>query len=197
LLSGRGSIAGIESPYLQENSRLSDVIAAIQAAATYKFYKLDFEGWADRISADITRAEHWRRVFEQHPEFFRLDGERKKGSLVWRRQYPKRYDVDNLVEMPKADYDRLSSEQKARVSRTPLKADDIKTLIGTAIDLHSRALEARKERNWYKPLTFQAIAGLLGAALGAWASYYFKPVDAHSIPAPTVQARPAVTPQGK
>ena len=30
------------SPYLNDPKRLADVIAAIQAAATYKFYKLDF-----------------------------------------------------------------------------------------------------------------------------------------------------------
>lgn len=39
----------MESPYITEAGRLSDVIAAIQATATYRFYKLDFEGWADRI----------------------------------------------------------------------------------------------------------------------------------------------------
>jgi hypothetical protein len=78
----------MNSPYLAEPTRLGDVIAAIQAMATYKYYKLDFEGWADRISADRNRADHWQAVFEEHPEFFRLDGERKKASLVWRRAVP-------------------------------------------------------------------------------------------------------------
>ena len=86
----------MNSPYLREDGRLGDVIAAIQAMATYKFYKLEFKGWADRISADETLAEHWRQVFQEHPEFFRLDGERKRASLVWRRQHPKRYSVDTL-----------------------------------------------------------------------------------------------------
>ncbi|MDA2934785.1 hypothetical protein MYX82_10650 [Acidobacteria bacterium AH-259-D05] len=48
------------SPYLNDPKRLADVIAAIQAAATYKFYKLDFGGWADRISGDESEADHWR-----------------------------------------------------------------------------------------------------------------------------------------
>jgi hypothetical protein len=48
----------MNSPYLSEPARLGDVIAAIQAMATYKFYKLDFESWADRISADKALAEH-------------------------------------------------------------------------------------------------------------------------------------------
>jgi hypothetical protein len=37
------------SPYLRDQARLADVIAEIQAPATYKFYTLDFAGWADRI----------------------------------------------------------------------------------------------------------------------------------------------------
>jgi hypothetical protein len=79
------------SPYLSDPSRLADVIAAIQAMGTYKFYKLDFKGWADRISADESRGEYWKKIFEQHPEFFRLDGKREKASQIWRRQYPRRF----------------------------------------------------------------------------------------------------------
>jgi hypothetical protein len=33
-----------ESPYLPNSGRLADVIAAIQAMGTYKFYKLTFAG---------------------------------------------------------------------------------------------------------------------------------------------------------
>jgi hypothetical protein len=160
----------MNSPYLRDDNRLSDVIAAIQAMATYKFYKLDFEGWADRISADKTRAEHWRRVFEQHPEFFRLDGEQKRASLVWRRQFPKRYDVDTRNDISRESFYQLDESGKARISRSPLPAAEIKTLIDTAINLHSRALEAEKQHHWYKPLVFQAAAALLGAVLGSWAS---------------------------
>lgn len=50
------------SPYLSRDDRLADVIAAIQAAGTYKYYKLDFTGWADRISGDESKAFHWRKV---------------------------------------------------------------------------------------------------------------------------------------
>ena len=37
------------SPYLNDDNRLGDVIAAIQAMGTYKFYKLSFDNWADRV----------------------------------------------------------------------------------------------------------------------------------------------------
>lgn len=154
------------SPYLKEPGRLGDVIAAIQAMATYKFYKLDFDGWADRISTDKSQAQHWQRVFEEHPEFFRLDSERTRASLVWRRQYPKHYGVDSSREISKEEFDRLDSAEKARISRVPLPASDIKTLIDTAINIHSRALEAQKQQQWYKPLAFQAAAALVGALVG-------------------------------
>jgi hypothetical protein len=84
----------MNNPYLDSPQRLADVIAAIQAMGTYKFYKLTFEGWADRIEANKFRAKHWQTVFTEHPEFFRMDTAREKASLVWRRQHPKRYHVD-------------------------------------------------------------------------------------------------------
>src|SRR5688500_18588789 len=80
-----------ESACLNDPGRLGDVVAAIQAMGTYKFYKLPFDGWADRISGDSSKGDHWKTVFLEHPEFFRFDSKREKASLVWRRQYPKRF----------------------------------------------------------------------------------------------------------
>jgi len=48
---------------------LSDVIAAILAMGAYKFYKLSFEDRADRIEGDKDKAEHWRKVFSDRPDF--------------------------------------------------------------------------------------------------------------------------------
>ena len=153
------------SPYLHDSYRLGDVIAAIQAMGTYKFYKLSFDKWADRISGDTSKGEHWRRVFEEHPEFFRLDGQRERASLVWRRQYPKRFHVDEERRLPRDEFYQLTEEQKARVSRNPLTPDDIKALIDTAINLHSRALEQQRERRWWLPLA-SAVGALIGAIIG-------------------------------
>jgi hypothetical protein len=69
------------SPYLSDLNRLADVIAAIQVMGTYKFYKLDFKGWADRISGQSSNADYWRIIFEEHPEFFRLDSGKMKCFL--------------------------------------------------------------------------------------------------------------------
>ena len=155
-----------KSPYLSDANRLADVIAAIQVMSIYKFYKLPFSGWADRINADSARGSYWQNIFEQHPEFFRLDGQRERASLVWRRQYPKRFQVDEERVLTKEEYNLLDDQAKERVSRVRLTPADIKTLVDTAINLHARALEEQKERRWWLPLA-SVIGGLIGGVLGA------------------------------
>ncbi|KAB7732002.1 N-carbamoyl-L-amino acid amidohydrolase [Rudanella paleaurantiibacter] len=157
-----------KNPYLI-NNRLADVIAAIQVMGTYKFYKLPFDKWADRISGTTDSGIYWKEVFEEHPEFFRLDGNREKASLVWRRQYPKRYHVDQEKKLSQSEYEKLSEKDKQeRISRVPLTSEDIKALVSTAISLHSRALEEEKESRWWIPLLVSGGGGLLGALLGAF-----------------------------
>ena len=155
-----------DSPYVLDANRLADVLAAIQAMGSYTFYKLSFDEWADRIAADPGNAPHWRKVFEEHPEFFRLDTERNKASLIWRRQHPKLFHVDQERKLSKDEFMELTSEQKARVSRVALNASDIQALMQAAIDLHSRAIEHQRERRWWIPLIASAVGGLLGALVG-------------------------------
>lgn len=161
-----------KSPYLKSDQRLADVIAAIQAMATYKFYKLGFEEWADRIVGDTERADHWQHVFDEHPEFFRLDSKREKASLVVRRQHQKLYDVDQEKKISREEYNSLAS--KDRISRTPLTADEISTLINTAIEMHSRAVDQENLRKWWVPLA-TAGAGFVGAVIGAFISSFGGP----------------------
>ena len=113
------------SPYLSDSTRLADVIAAIQATGSYKFYKLDFSSWSDRISGDETNAAHWQRVFVEHPEFFRLDSRRERVSLVLRRQQPRIFNVDTGKLVEKTDLDNLPESERQRFSRRPLEADQI------------------------------------------------------------------------
>ena len=152
-----------KSPYLNEPTRLPEVLSAIQVMGTYKFYKLDFAGWADRISGDAKQADHWKRVFEEHPEFFRLDAGRGKASLVWRRTYQKLYDVDKEEKITRERFHQLTVEEKTRISRNPLTNADISTLISTAIQLHSRALEHQQDKRWW----ISGVVGLLGVIVGA------------------------------
>ena len=131
--------------------------------ATYKFYKLGFSDWSDRICGDEAKGEYWKQIFIQHPEFFRLDSTREKASLVWRRNYQKLYDVYLQVNISREKYLLLQENQKFRVSRTPLKHSDISTLINTAIDLHSREIEHKKDSRWW----ISGVIGLAGVILGA------------------------------
>ncbi|HEX4953341.1 MAG TPA: N-carbamoyl-L-amino acid amidohydrolase [Thermoanaerobaculia bacterium] len=134
--------------------------------ATYRFYKLTFEDWADRISADKTQADKWKTVFLEHPEFFRLDSKRERASLVWRRQFPKRYNVDTASTISKEEYDGLSKDQLLRISRVPLSPADIKALLDTAVNLHTRALEHQKDKRWWVALA-GAVGGLVGSLIGS------------------------------
>lgn len=151
-----------KSPYLENENRLADVIAAIQVLGSYKFYKLDFDVWADRIVGDSSKAEHWKTVFEQHPEFFRLDVPRKKASLVWRRQHQKLFDVDSEDTISREKYWELTDEERNRISRTPLNSDEIGSLIGTAVNMHDHALMRQRDSRWWVPLGSSFIGAVLG-----------------------------------
>jgi hypothetical protein len=39
----------------------------------YEFHMLTFGEWAQSTTGDSSKAEFWRRLFDEHPEFFRLD----------------------------------------------------------------------------------------------------------------------------
>lgn len=160
------SIKESNSPYLKSNNRLGDVIAAIQVMGTYGYYKLDFKQWAIRISGSGNETKNWGLIFSEHPEFFRLDTTGKKASLVWRRNYRKRYDVNAQRELTLEEYNVLEDDQKNKISRTPLKGDEISILITTAINLHTRAIEQDKENRWLSSPLFSLLGVVLGAYLG-------------------------------
>lgn len=155
------------SPYLKEQ-RLADVIAAIQVMSTYKFYKLDFSGWSNRISGSEDNADHWERVFSEHPEFFRLNSDKGKVSLVWRRSHQRNFHVDKEQVLTRDQIDDLPGEERNnRISRSPLTNGDIATLITTAVDLHSRAIASEKEKRWLLPSLVTILAVCLGAIIKA------------------------------
>ena len=87
--------------YLQNEQRLADVIAAIQAMASNEYYERRSEKWAGIISGDEQKGDYWRTVFEEHQEFFRFSqrgaGENRKRyySLIARRALTWRIQVAN------------------------------------------------------------------------------------------------------
>lgn len=154
------------SPYLETDERLSDVISAIQTLGTYRYYKLSTEKWSERICGDSSQTAKWKRVFEEHPEFFRYSADLKNVSLVLRRQRPKLYDVDTLQLVERADRDARDAAAKTRISRAPLSDSELQLLIELAVSLHKKALEDRRDSRWWMPLLIAAI-GLFGVFLGA------------------------------
>lgn len=144
----------MKNPYLTDG-RLGDVIAAITVLGTYPFYKLTAARWSYRIGSSEDRADHWRQVFQEHPEFFRPASGGDKFSLVWRRQFRRNYRIDETPEVV-PDYE-IDGTTEDRVSRRPLEPAEVTELIGVAIKLHDRALEQAKARVWWLPL---AAAGL-------------------------------------
>ena len=157
-----------ESPYIKDINRLSDIIAAIQVMSTYRFYKLDFKNWSKRISGDEKSHLYWKNIFEQHPEFFRFNLTKDKASLAWRRSKQRRFHVDLNRELSLEELNNLGQEVKNnRVSRVPLSSSDINTLISTAIDLHTRAFENKKDERWWVLPVISVLSGLAGVTLGA------------------------------
>lgn len=154
----------MKNKYLEEN-RLADVIAAITALSTYKFYKLDFEKWSHRIAGVSEDPKHWETVFREHPEFFRINSGDGKASLVWRRQYPRTYDVDKGEDIKLLPTQKYTDGD--RFSRRPLNPSEITALISVAVSMHDRALEQRKAKKWWIPIA-TAVLALLGAIIGGY-----------------------------
>jgi hypothetical protein len=155
------------SPYITCPTRLADVIAAIQVLGSYKFHMTRFERWSFRITGDDTKGDYWKRVFEEHPEFFRLDSSKELASLVLRRQQPKLDDVDAGAMITPAKYAILDTQAKARISRRPLESNQIEALVNVAISLHSRAAERERDRRWWLPLVFAFGGALVGGVIPA------------------------------
>ncbi len=159
-------MAKLKSPYLADDGRLADVIAAIQTLGTYPFYKTEIAKWAERISGSAKDGEHWQRVFQEHPEFFRISPtDETRASLVLRRQRRKRYDTKHEEVLTYEQFSSLSEEERKKISREPLTADQIAALINVAIDMHDRAIERQNARRWLIAPLLAFCGGLLGAGL--------------------------------
>lgn len=148
-----------KNPYLKDN-RLADVIAAIQIMGTYPWAKRTVDSWTNKLGKHKS-GENWKVVFEDHPEFFSLDGE--WASLRWRFGYDRIYDVIEHKELTEDEIEALGKDEKNRITRKPLASEQIGTLIKSAIELHSSAIAHEQEKRWLTPLLF----GLLGIILGA------------------------------
>jgi len=156
------------SPYLK-NYRLADVVGAIQVMGVYPWSSRKVEAWTLKLG-DPLSADNWDIVFREHPEFFRLTSE-EWVSLRWRHGYDRVFDSSQGKELSEAERAKLSKEEQDKLlTRRPLAADQIETLLTTAMEFHSRAIAHQQARRWLIPLLFGLITALLsflGAVLGA------------------------------
>lgn len=101
------------NPYRKSN-RLADVLAAIQIMGLYDHHRLAACGWAGVISGDESKADHWRLVFDEHPEFFRPSAHSDHVghySLLWRRALPERLDRESNKVLSESEFNALTKEQ--------------------------------------------------------------------------------------
>jgi hypothetical protein len=105
--------------------------------------------------------------------------EDEKFSLVWRRQFPQRYDVD-------AGNEATSVVDKApdRISRRPLAPSEITALIDVAIGLHKSAIKHEQAKRWWIPLA-TAAAGFASALLAVYLTSLLANVPSGDDPAAT------------
>ena len=152
-----------QSAYLKHQSRLSDVVAAIQILGTYKFASRKIEEWEKALGRTPASAITWLEVFREHPEFFRINDEWI--SLVWRRASEKTFDTRTGQELTKEQLDRLTTDEQRKVTRAPLTTDQVTALIEVAIKLQGQAIARRSELRWWVPLLIGAIGVAIGALL--------------------------------
>jgi hypothetical protein len=171
--------AHAKSPYLIDG-RLPDVLAAIQYLGSAVRPEATIENLAlnlDRKS-DSDTVEKWTAVFRDHREFFLMytleKDPKQKAALRWRYAY-KRYDAVGNKEYTDAEYldldpkDPIEGPIRERLTSKPLTAEQIQTLVNTAIGLRTTALEEQKASVWWVPL-LAAILAFLGTIAGTWLS---------------------------
>jgi hypothetical protein len=167
-LEGETTMKSTASPYLRD-CRLADVVGAIQVMGVYPWSSRKVEDWTRKLG-DPLSADNWGIVFREHPEFFRLTRE-EWASLRWRHGYDRVFDTSQGKELSAAECAKLSEEEQDKLlTRRPLAADQIETLLTTAVEFHSRAIAHQQERRWLIPLLFglgTALLSFLGAFLGA------------------------------
>lgn len=157
-----------QSPYLAHQSRLADVISAIQVMGTYRYSARSIESWSEILGEKPRSADTWLTVFNEHPEFFRagLD-EEGLHTLVVRRAHPRTFNTKTLEEISRQEYQELPKDGRSHISRKPLSTEQILALIEVAIKLQAQAAARRQELRWWVPIVITALSALTGALIGA------------------------------
>lgn len=139
-------------PYLENDNRLADILAAIQVLGTYEFAARELTSWTKRLGRKPSSAESWENIFNDHPKFFTLD-DTNKIALVWRRSFKRDYDTVTKKVVPDDMRVELRMVEESsgvnRLSRQPLNQSQIEHLCNLAINLHEREIQHRQEKRWW------------------------------------------------
>lgn len=157
-----------KSPYLKPN-RLANVIAAIQCMSLNVQSSRSCEQWADIISGNKAEADRWRAVFSEHPEFFRKSTFKDTPdsyALIWRRASPRNFYRKEDRSITHAEYEHMSKDERAFVSRARVPDGEVKTLVDIAIELHSKAREQHIDWRWWVPTAASFVGALLAVLIG-------------------------------
>jgi hypothetical protein len=158
----------MKSPYLNNDSRLAEIIGAVQVMSIYPWASRKAEDWQKSLGEPLS-ANDWPTVFKEHPEFFRFT---KVGwvSLRWRHGYLRTFDPKLGHELSETQQAVLTPEQKDDLTHKPLTTDQTEALMKTALDFHARAIAHEQERRWWVPFLFgflTAVLAFAGVILGA------------------------------
>jgi hypothetical protein len=126
-----------------KNGRLADVVAAIQVMGVYSQASRPTVDWEEKLGKPLS-ARTWDIVFHEHPEFFRLSND-GWASLRWRHGFDL-YDAKRGEEVTDNELGKLSKEQKDKLTRKSLDADQIEALLKTAVEFHSSTIALSQER---------------------------------------------------
>ncbi len=175
-----------KSPYIDNPKRIEDVIAGIQVLGSYeKRTSRRLKFWISLLGND---ENYWKKVFKEHPEFFRVNDKTEQldemnddtdkadtselwVSLRWRFAYQKIYDHNKKLELTEAQLNELTSEQKKKLTRKPLTSEQIQSLISTAINLNEKAINDDLRKKWWRPL-LTGVFVIFGALIGLLSSHY-------------------------
>jgi hypothetical protein len=115
-------------------------------------YRRTPKDWAGLISGARGGASHWREVFDEHREVFRLSRiHEDEYSLVYRRAKSGKNATSEELE---------EGEQFEGKNRPPLMPEEISMLIDVALDLQKSMVEARTARRWWVAPVVTVIAGV-------------------------------------
>ena len=156
-----------QSPYLAHPDRLADVVAAIQAMGSYRFSSRQEIKWKEILKAPRS-ASSWVEIFRQHPEFFRASSSSSGlHQLVLRRAQDRVFDTETGAIITIQQFFALPVPDREKISRKPLTAEQIISLIDVAVKLQNQAISRRQELRWWVPTLVGLASLVIGVVTGA------------------------------